>query len=238
MSGARRAWVATSLAMVCGGLALPASAGAAGTFFITDFVEPARLVLDGDIDVSWRVEATGGEAVAEQYVRVLSPGVRHFRRVAETGASPARVRVVSPGDYCVNVHARSVTGAVAGTPSPCVSVPFHARRLRRSAGWGVTTSSAMYLGSALQASRPGRSIVARTVIRWSYLVATTCPSCGAVDVYLDDEFNRRVSLRSSARRSRVPIVIVRTGMNRLRTLRVVTVDSRPVTIEGIALTKH
>jgi hypothetical protein len=155
---------------------------------------------------------------------------RHVTRSLPLGLSPGY-------QYCFSVRTRDTVGNVGSwSAARCTSVILDDRSLSASRGWTRGTAQAYALGTLTRATRKAASLTRPSVTaRRLAVVAATCPSCGAVDVYHAGTRIGRVNLvspRTSYRQSRwLPLQpTTRTGTVVLR-----TVNARPVRIDGIAV---
>lgn len=138
---------------------------------------------------------------------------------------------------CYSVRARGAGGTSAWSSERCMVAPLDQVSLSRSTGWTVRKGSAYYGGSAWTATRKGRSLARpAAALRRVGLVATTCPSCGAVDVFVGSSRIGRISLaRGSTTRNRqvllLPAFSARTGRIRV----VVASSARTVRVDGLVV---
>jgi myo-inositol-hexaphosphate 3-phosphohydrolase len=140
--------------------------------------------------------------------------------------------------YCFRARSTDVGGRVgAWSPEQCRTTPVDDRTARVGPGWRRTKVSGSYLGSETVTARHGARLVLAGGQGTRYaLLATTCRTCGSVDVSIGGRVVRRVSLASthpSAHRV-LPVASYR----RVHTGPVtVTVTSRdkPVRIDGVAI---
>lgn len=147
---------------------------------------------------------------------------------------------LSPGTtLCFAVRAHDLAGNVGGwSATRCVSRAADDRLLRLSGGWYRGYLSSLYGGSAVQTTRYGAAAATPTVtVRRVALVATTCPSCGSVGVYVGGTLVGKVSLVSSTLQRRrvlaVPLIALRTGAVSVRVL----TSGRAVEVDGIVLAR-
>jgi alpha-tubulin suppressor-like RCC1 family protein len=113
----------------------------------------------------------------------------------------------APGStYCFSARARDAAGVVspwAGevdpylAPETCTAVPLDDRSLTRSGSWTAGTSTAYFRGTYLRSRSYGARLTRTGVeARRIALVATTCPTCGTVKVYLGTRLLKTISLHS------------------------------------------
>ncbi|MGH3329707.1 MAG: fibronectin type III domain-containing protein [Nocardioidaceae bacterium] len=142
--------------------------------------------------------------------------------------------------YCFSSRARDAVGNLSSwTARRCTTVAMDDRALSRTGEWSLPDGSRFYLGTA-SATSSRLAALQRLDVRAdaAWLVATTCPTCGAVRVQVGHEEWGKVRLRSSARRDRQ--VIALPWPMRLQgrlVLRPVAGTGR-VTIDGIALRSY
>ena len=144
----------------------------------------------------------------------------------------------SPGyTYCYSVRAHDADGLVSGWAwETCTAIPLDDRSLRRSAGWTALTGAKYFGSTALRSSTYGARLTRTGVYGTALaLLATTCPTCGTVKVYLDGELLRKISLHSDTRVDRRLIRITDDdSLAGTITIKVVT-SGKPVVIDGLAV---
>jgi hypothetical protein len=142
--------------------------------------------------------------------------------------------------YCISVRARDVAGNTSAWSAPrCSAAALDDRSLTASSGWTRTANSVYHAGTATVTTRAGATL-SRTGVQAKriYLVATRCPTCGTVGVYLNGKLVKQVSLRSTTttRKSILTIAAyssVRSGTVSVRSL----IGGRPVHIDGLVLSR-
>lgn len=138
---------------------------------------------------------------------------------------------------CYSVRARNAGGPSAWSSERCMVAPLDQVALTRSTGWTTQKSSAYYGGSAWTATRRGRSLT-RTgaALQRVGVVATTCPACGVVDVFVGSARVGRISLaRGTVTRHR-QVLLLPAFSARKGTVRVVVVsDARTVRVDGLVV---
>jgi hypothetical protein len=153
--------------------------------------------------------------------------------------STSRTLSVSPGyEYCFSVRARDGLGNLsAWSPERCTGIPLDDRSLRHDTGnWTSTSSTAAYRGT-LTRSVIGGSVLSHTGTRVKrlVLVATTCATCGYVDVIVNGTRLARVSLVSSTTtwRRMISLPLLSSAASASISLR--TGGSHPVLIDGLGI---
>lgn len=129
----------------------------------------------------------------------------------------------------------------AGLPSPwsvtrCTARPLGDRSLAASRGWTRATGSAYYLGTVTRSSLRGAKLT-RTSAKVSRiaLVATKCPTCGVVGIYVGSTLIGKVNLARATTANRVLIVLpafsLRSGTVTIKVLS----TRKSVRIEGLGI---
>jgi hypothetical protein len=164
-------------------------------------------------------------------------GAYRYRASAQgTTATSFPVALTRGYTYCVGVRARDTLGNVGAWNTPqCVGTPLDDRSLSASAGWTRHTSAGFYGGTYTFARTAGRTLTLRAVEgRMLGLVARTCPGCGKVRVLLDGvdvgEISTNAARTTYRKKWGVGFRYLRSG-----TVTLVTVDDKPVYIDGLAV---
>ncbi len=144
--------------------------------------------------------------------------------------------------YCFSVRASDTLGYTARTWSAerCTAVPLDDRSLARRGSWSTGTGAAYYRSTWTRSYAPGVTLV-RTAVQAKRIaiVATTCPTCGSVQVYLGTRLLRTISLTSSATVNRRVIGVATFSSVRAGTLTLkVTTSRRMVRIDGLGISRN
>jgi hypothetical protein len=131
-----------------------------------------------------------------------------------------------------------------GFPGPwsserCTTTPLDDRSLSRSVGWTSGTGSAYYQGTWSGSSTSGAGAV-RTSVRAKQivLVATSCPTCGTVRVYLGSTLLRSISLYSATSVYRRVFTVAGFSSIRSGTVTVkVSSTGRNVLVDGLGVSR-
>lgn len=136
-----------------------------------------------------------------------------------------------------------VTGADGadnvGAPSKpaCTSSPVDDRRLRASRGWTSRPGSGFYRGTVSTTTRKGARLSLPVTTRRLALVASTCPDCGKVDVFLEGTRLKRVSLAARTR-NKVVVPVATFGSLRTGVVRIEIVSAgKRVSIDGLGASR-
>jgi hypothetical protein len=114
---------------------------------------------------------------------------------------------LTPGyEYCVSVRARDVFGTTSGwTAERCFSRPLDDRAMIASAGWTRATSSGFYFSTSTYSTKYGVELSRTVQAKRAYLLATRCPSCGTVAVYLGTRYITAINLYAATTQRQVLI---------------------------------
>jgi hypothetical protein len=100
-----------------------------------------------------------------------------------TTATSLPVHLIGGIKYCFYVRATDDAGNVSAWSKPvCTTAPLDDRAMHKTAGFAAVTGSAFYLGTAYSTTHYGEAAWTTTSTRALYLVATTCPTCGSVEI--------------------------------------------------------
>ncbi len=152
----------------------------------------------------------------------------------------SRTLSMSPGsEYCLSVRARDAIGNLsAWSAERCTAMPLDDRSLAWTSGpWRDKSSSSAYRKTLTQTLGVKGATLGRSGVRVRRvaIIATTCPTCGSVDVFLGATRIGSLSLVSSATRARqVLLVPLRATVSR-GTLSIRTRSDRRVVIDGLGL---
>lgn len=194
------------------------------------------------VPVAWGV-ASGSEAAASYDVRYA---VASYTTSTLSGTTIWKSQTTStsgtfagrPGrTYCFQVRARDALGNTSGwTAQRCTAVPVDDAALSGS-GWTKLTGSGYYLGTARRSTHYGDSLRLTGVhTRQVSLVATRCPGCGKVKVFLGKTLLKTIDLAAAAVHRRSVIAVAKWAGVHSGTVRIVVATrSKPVTIEGLGL---
>ncbi|GAB2979074.1 CHAP domain-containing protein [Nocardioides montaniterrae] len=155
-----------------------------------------------------------------------------------TTAAATKTGLTAGTTYCFSVRARDNAGNTSGWKSgPCTTTALDDRALTGT-GWTAKTGTGYFAGTFKTTSVQGRQL-SRTgaQVRRIAVVATTCPTCGKVGVFLNGTQIGTADLYATTTRKAqivtVPVVTLQTGTV---TLRVLT-NGKPVEIDGIGLSR-
>jgi len=111
-----------------------------------------------------------------------------------TTATSLPVHLIGGIKYCFYVRATDNAGNVSAWSRPvCTTAPLDDRAMHKTAGFAAVTGSPFYLGTAYSTTHYGEAVWTTTESPALYLVATTCATCGSVEIL---EGNRPVGVIS------------------------------------------
>jgi hypothetical protein len=183
----------------------------------------------GSYDVRYR-RASWSDSAFQAYV---SP-TGWLRTTATT-----RALAVAPGyEYCFSVRARDALGNLsAWSAERCTGIPLDDRSLQRvTAGWTSLSSTSAYRGTITRSVVTGATLSrSGTHVKRLVLVATTCTTCGYVDVFVNGVRLAHVSLVSTTTSWRRVISLPLLSSATSATITLRTSGSHPVLIDGLGL---
>jgi hypothetical protein len=155
-------------------------------------------------------------------------------------ARPVAVPLTRGYTHCFTVRAVDRVGNTsAATPEQCTAVPLDDRSLTRSTAFAAITGTGYYAGTAVRATAVGATVTRTGVAspRQLSVVATTCPTCGTVDVLFNGVRVGRLNLAASTttykRVLTLPAFTARSGTVVVK----VTSSGKPVVIDGLSMRK-
>jgi hypothetical protein len=201
-----------------------------------------RWNLSTQVPVSWTATDPSGVASSDLRLRRATSATAlpaaHVTALSGTALRSLTVTSAPGTTLCLSARARDAWSLTsAWTADRCTAVPLGPDRLSRTRNVDVVKARGSYTGRALIATARGAT-VAKAGVRAKriVLVATRCPTCGRVSVYLGAKRIKTVSLTAPSLRRKQIITIasfdtVRSGKVRV----VVTSQNRRVIIEGIGI---
>ena len=156
-----------------------------------------------------------------------------------SGSSVTASGLRAGSDYCWSVRATDVAGNTgAWSAARCTAVALDDRSLSASSGWRRGSGSSYYEQTITSATRSGAKLT-RTHASVDRLgvVATTCPSCGKVAVYVGSGRIGTVDLHAAGTHHRVltmlPAFALRSGTVSVQ----VVTSGKSVAIDGLLLSR-
>lgn len=161
-----------------------------------------------------------------------------YPRTGTTGTS--HVLTLAAGyEYCVSVRARDVFGNTSGwTAERCFSRPLDDRALSAGAGagWTRSTAAGLYYSTLTSSTKYDASLTRSVKMKRAYLLATKCPTCGVVSVYLGSRYLTAINLYAATTQRQVLIGVPAQTSALSGTLRIATRSTgKLVQIDGLAI---
>jgi hypothetical protein len=142
-------------------------------------------VATNDVTLKWG--GSGPSPIASYDVEAswLSPQsfVRPQRWLSGTTETSATVPGVPGTTYCITVLAHDVGGFVSTSASnKCVVSPLDDRAFAASRAWKRVSGDEYHQSTALRTSKQGATLTLNATLMRLAIVATTCPTCGVIQV--------------------------------------------------------
>jgi hypothetical protein len=157
-----------------------------------------------------------------------------------TLTTPRAITLSRGYTYCFSVKATDRVGNTsAATPEQCTVAPLDDRSLVRSSAFAPITGSVYYASTAMRTTTRGATLTRTGVLsaKQLFLVATTCASCGTVDVLVGSTVVAHVNLASATTVNKrvlaLPSFTTRNGTVTLR----VTSSGKTVILDGLGVRK-
>lgn len=194
------------------------------------------------VPVGWTAP-TGTTSFDGRYRRASATGP-FSSRVYPAGwqVTPARSMTIFgvPGSmYCASARARDARPNLGGfSAERCSVVPLDDRALTASTGWTRASSTAYFLNTYTTTTRYGVKLT-RTGLQTSRisLVATKCPSCGVVGVYVGSTLLGKVNLYSSTLKRKAVIALPRFSLRTTTVTLKVLSSGKTVQVDGLATSR-
>lgn len=146
----------------------------------------------------------------------------------------------APGStYCLRVSAKDKKANLsAPSAERCTAVPLDDRNLTSSPGWTNARVAGSYLGTVRRTTERGQALAKRVRTKRLALIASKCPSCGVVEVFLGQTRLARISLKGRAR-GKVFVPVKTFGSVRTGTVWIIVASSgKKVVIDGLATSQR
>jgi hypothetical protein len=168
------------------------------------------------VTVAWR-GSDAGSGLAGFDVRTahqsLAGGVLSPWTSWKTGTTSTTLNAAPGYRYCFQVRATDRAGNTSTwSLAGCTVVPFDDRSLAASRGWVSGTGRGWFRSTYRSSSTAAASLTSASVATYQVgVIATTCATCGSVDVYVGATRVGRLSLVSRSTRTRAVVLLKRFG---------------------------
>ncbi|NIK62284.1 choice-of-anchor D domain-containing protein [Kribbella shirazensis] len=184
--------------------------------------------------------AIGVASYDVRYRRATSAGAysAYVQPWTNTTATSMDLAVAAGYEYCVSVRAKDKLGNVGvWSADRCFSRPLDDRSLAMATtGWARGSSTKFYFGTDTQTTASGKALTRTVQGKRFFLVATRCPSCGAVAVYAGSKYLTTVNLAYPTTHYQVVLglPVQSTLFSGTLTIRTVT-SGKMIQIDGLAV---
>jgi len=198
------------------------------------------------IPVRWTAADANGSGVASidvQVSRASAPGGTQTPLTTWHATSPSQsvsiTNALPASTYCFRARALDTAGNTGGWSTPrCTTTPRDDRALAaKTAGWKRSTATGFLANTYTSTSTIKASLATSTSLKVNRvgMIATRCPTCGAVAVYVGATKVGTISLRAASTVSRafifLPTFATRSGVVKF----VVITGGKLVRIDGVLL---
>ena len=140
--------------------------------------------------------------------------------------------------YCMRVRATNIAGDVgAWSEARCAAVPLDDRDLARRGAWREASGAENYSGTALVARARGAKLIRTVTGKQVSLLVTKRSDGGRVLIYRGDRLVKRMSLKASSTRHMQVLISSTKRVVTARYRIVVVSQGRPVTIDGMVVSR-
>ena len=207
------------------------------TFFLVNPIPVAWSATDAStgvasVDARWASTPYNGAPSAWAY----PSGVQGTTQSAVSFPPPQR-----GATYCFAVRARDRAGNTSAWSTPrCTGVPVDDATLSATSGWQRGHATGYYAGTYTAASAANQTLTLTGVrMRHLGIVATRCPGCGKVGVYLNGTLLKTVDLQSGSTLRQQLISVADWTSLHTGTVRITTMtNGKPVAIDGLAINRY
>lgn len=140
-------------------------------------------------------------------------------------------------ELCLRVRVRDQSGLWSGYTTKCVGRPVDDASLTASAGWRRVRMSGLFQGTETTTSHQGAVLrtSSKVTTRRVGVLATTCPTCGAVKVYVGSRYVGTASLRADRTRDQKLVMLPLLPEKAAGRVKLVTTSGRVVRVDGLLL---
>jgi hypothetical protein len=212
---------------------------------VTQSQPSAAYSLATSVVVTWSPADAGGSGVAStsvRYQRVLSTGGTLSAPVVASAAVTGSTYTFSGAAlgyrYCFSVNTTDRAGNQSGwTTAKCTPLAIDDRSFATTGVWTKAVKTGWFgnTGSTTVAAGASLATIGARTVKQVGVVATTCATCGSVDVFVGATKVGRISLVSAATVARA-IVTLPAGVARTGVVKLVSVTAgKSVAIDGVIL---
>lgn len=212
---------------------------------VTQSQPSAAYSLSTSVTVTWSAADAGGSGVAStavRYQRVLSTGGTLSAAVVASAAVTGNTYTFTGAAlgyrYCFSVRTTDRAGnQSAWTTAKCTTLAVDDRSFATTGVWTKAAKTGWFAntGSSTTAAAASMATIGARTVKQVGVVATTCATCGSVDVFVGATKIGRISLVSASTVARA-IVTLPAGAARTGVVKLVSVTAgKSVAIDGVIL---
>src|SRR4051794_10031446 len=200
----------------------------------------------GAVTAAWRASDAGSGLTAApydvQWARAAHGKALGGYQLLATELHPSSItRTLRPGTTaCFEVRAHDAVGNVSGWSAPrCRTIALDDKAMTASAGWTRIRDRRLFHGSAFTSTAKGATLrLAASRLNRVAIVATHCPTCGSIAIFVGGQRIKVIDLHSSATHRRVLTTLAAlTARTATVTIRVLG-NGKPVVIDGVGTARY
>ena len=204
---------------------------------------PSSLTSSSRIAFRWSVADSDSGIASTQFrwarASQVTGALGTWSAPAATSATGEGVITGQPGyRYCLQARAIDKVGNATGwSPMRCATVPLDDRALSATAGWQREISPGWMGGTSTVTTLGGQTLTSSSLsVGRIGVVATTCPTCGSLAVYVGTTRVGTLNLQAPTTTDRALVLLPRLGTPRTGSVRLVTVNNgHSVRIDALAV---
>jgi uncharacterized protein YjbI with pentapeptide repeats len=212
----------------------------APTVVFTAPAATAAFSLTATFPVAWTITDNAGSTIAStllQWQRIPAGGGTATPWTDWTKKSGSPFTGLAGNRYCFRGQATDVAGNTKPFVVRCTTIPYDDRALTRGTGWTTVAANGWLASTATQTKQLGaRLTLASKSVRQIGVIATTCATCGKVDVYIGAKKVGTINLKAATTTTRKLVTFPAFATNRTGTIKlIVATTGKLVKIDGLAV---
>jgi uncharacterized protein YjbI with pentapeptide repeats len=200
----------------------------------------AAFSLTATFPVAWTITDNAGSTLALtllQWQRIPAGGGTATPWTDWTKKSGSTFTGLAGNRYCFRGQATDLAGNSKPVVVRCTTIPYDDRALTRGTGWTTVAANGWLANTATQTKTLGaRLTLASKSVRQIGVIATTCATCGKVDVYIGSSKVGTINLKAATTTTRKLVTFPAFTANRTGTIKlIVATTGKLVKIDGLAV---